>query len=124
MGLGGCYTCIKYLMFAFNFIFWLLGCAILGVGIWIRIDPTFQMYIDDNFNLPYLGAYILIGVGVLMMIIGFIGCCGAIRKSQCLLASFFICLFIIFAILLGAGIFAIISKSNDELDLVNTFYLK
>eukprot|EP00106_Octopus_bimaculoides_P014127 XP_014781569.1 PREDICTED: CD81 protein-like isoform X1 [Octopus bimaculoides] len=118
MGLGGCYTCIKYLMFAFNFIFWLLGCAILGVGIWIRIDPTFQMYVDDNFNLPYLGAYILIGVGVLMMIIGFVGCCGAIRKSQCLLASFFICLFIIFAILLGAGIFAIISKSNEELDLM------
>lgn len=21
-GLGGCYACIKYLMFAFNFIFW------------------------------------------------------------------------------------------------------
>ncbi|GAB1598703.1 CD81 protein-like [Argonauta hians] len=117
MGLGGCYTCIKYLMFAFNFLFWLLGCAILGVGIWIRLDQDFQKYIDEDFNLPYLGAYILIGVGVLMMIIGFVGCCGAIRNSQCLLAMFFIFLFLIFAVLLGAGIYVIISKSSVD-DLV------
>lgn len=112
MGLGGCYTCIKYLMFAFNFLFWLLGCAILGVGIWVRVDPTFENYVDKDFNLLYIGAYILIGVGVIMMIIGFIGCCGAIRESQCLLASFFICLFVIFAVLLGAGIYAILAKES------------
>jgi len=29
MALGGCYTCLKYLMFVFNFIFW-VSAALSG----------------------------------------------------------------------------------------------
>lgn len=112
--LGGCYSCIKYLMFAFNFLFWLLGCAILGVGIWVRVDKNFKEYIDgsESFNVLYTAAYILIAVGAIIMVIGFLGCCGAIRESQCMLATFFIFLFIIFIVLLGAGIWAIVQKQS------------
>jgi len=109
-------------MFAFNFLFWLLGCAILGVGIWIRVDPNFRQYVDssDAFNYLYTGAYILIVVGVLVMIIGFLGCCGAIRESQCMLATFFVFLFIIFAVLLAAGIWAIIAKDDLKESVTKT----
>lgn len=31
--------------------------------------------------------YILLGAGALMMVVGFFGCFGAVRESQCLLAS-------------------------------------
>ncbi len=70
-------------------VFQLLGCAILGVGIWVRVDPHFKEYVDSSeaFNYLYTGAYILIFVGVTIMIIGFLGCCGAIRESQCMLAT-------------------------------------
>lgn len=114
MALGGCFSCVKYLMFAFNFLFWLLGCAIIGVGVWIRVDPDFRKFVDqsDMFANTYIGAYILIGVGALVMVIGFLGCCGAIRESQCMLATFFLLLFVIFAILLAAGIWAIIRKDH------------
>lgn len=39
--------------------------------------------------LPFLSSavYILLGAGGLMMIVGFFGCFGAVRESQCLLAS-------------------------------------
>lgn len=33
------------------------------------------------------GVYILIGAGSLVMLVGFFGCCGAVRESQCLLGS-------------------------------------
>jgi CD9 antigen len=101
-------------MFAFNFLFWLLGCAILGVGIWVRVDENFKQFVDNDetFNVLYTAAYILIAVGVIIMIIGFLGCCGAIRESQCMLATFFIFLFIIFIVLLGAGIWAIVEKES------------
>lgn len=33
------------------------------------------------------GVYILIGAGGLVMLVGFFGCCGAVRESQCLLGS-------------------------------------
>lgn len=33
------------------------------------------------------GVYILIGAGGLVMLVGFFGCCGAVKESQCLLGS-------------------------------------
>lgn len=32
-----------------------------------------------------VGVYILIAAGALMMIVGFLGCCGAIKESPCML---------------------------------------
>ncbi len=85
---------IVYIMFKifnspFFIYFQLLGCAILGVGIWVRVDPNLSKYVDNSgtFDYLYTGAYILIVVGVIVMIIGFLGCCGAIRESQCMLAT-------------------------------------
>uniref|UniRef100_A0A3Q4HWI7 Tetraspanin 2b n=1 Tax=Neolamprologus brichardi TaxID=32507 RepID=A0A3Q4HWI7_NEOBR len=31
--------CVKYLLFVFNFIFWLMGSFVLAVGLWLRFDP-------------------------------------------------------------------------------------
>lgn len=33
------------------------------------------------------GLYVLVGAGALMMAVGFFGCCGAMRESQCVLGS-------------------------------------
>lgn len=112
--MGSCYTCIRYLMFAFNFLFWLLGCAILGVGIWVRVDEDFAKYVNNSshFGLLYTGAYIFIVVGILIMMVGFLGCCGAIRENQCMLGVFFALLFIIFIILLGSGIWAVVATDS------------
>ncbi|KAF6024413.1 TSPAN8 [Bugula neritina] len=87
-GLSGCFACIKYLMFAFNFIFWLIGCALVGFGIWVLVDDTFkELAADTSFAaLQYAGIGIIV-VGCVIMIIGFFGCCGAIRESKCLLVS-------------------------------------
>ena len=71
------------------FVFQLLGCAVLGVGIWVRADPQFREYVDSNgnFNFLYTGAYILIVVGVIIMLVGFLGCWGALRENQAMLLS-------------------------------------
>lgn len=36
-------------------------------------------------HFPILGVYILIAAGALMMVVGFLGCCGAIKESPCML---------------------------------------
>ncbi|CAG5134682.1 unnamed protein product [Candidula unifasciata] len=114
MALGGCYACIKYLMFAFNFVYWLSGCALLGVGIWLRVDENAAefMHKSDKIYIIHSLSYGLMAIGCLIMIIGFLGCCGAVRESQCMLASFFVLLFIIFATLLGFGIWAAVAKET------------
>nr|KAF6291948.1 tetraspanin 2 [Myotis myotis] len=57
-----------------------------------------------------LGLYVLVGAGALMMAVGFFGCCGAMRESQCVLGSFFTCLLVIFAAEVTTGVFAFIGK--------------
>jgi len=123
MALGGCLTCIRYLLFIFNFLFWLIGCVILSLGIWLVVDPS---SLGDAADKLRFGGYGFIAVGSIIMIIGFFGCCGAMRESQCLLATFFVFLLIIFLILLGLGIFAVVYRKEFEDEVVkdmNTTYI-
>ncbi|XP_029291430.1 CD9 antigen-like [Cottoperca gobio] len=115
--------CVKYLLFVFNFIFWLMGSFVLAVGLWLRFDPETVSLLNgdkapDTF---FIGVYILIGAGSLVMLVGFFGCCGAVRESQCLLGSFFACLLIIFGAEVAAGVFGFLNKDKIIKD-VQTFY--
>lgn len=120
MALGGCYNCLKYLMFVFNFIFWLVGCALLAVGIWVKVDErSFMKVIEDPGVAGHVSvtAWVVIIIGSTIMVLGFLGCCGAIRESQCMLATFFTTLFIIFAALLAVGIYVYMNFKQDPAQL-------
>uniref|UniRef100_A0A8D1V8R8 CD81 molecule n=1 Tax=Sus scrofa TaxID=9823 RepID=A0A8D1V8R8_PIG len=127
MGVEGCTKCIKYLLFVFNFVFWLAGGVILGVALWLRHDPqtTSLLYLELGDkpapNTFYVGIYILIAVGAVMMFVGFLGCYGAIQESQCLLGTFFTCLVILFACEVAAGIWGFVNKDQIAKD-VKQFY--
>ncbi|CAI5686893.1 tetraspanin-2a [Oreochromis niloticus] len=115
--------CVKYLLFAFNIIFWVSGLLVLAVGLWLRFDPnTVEVLTGDG--APYtffIAVYILLGAGALMMVVGFLGCFGAIRESQCLLALFFACLVIIFGAEVTAGVFGFLNKEQIS-EEVQKFY--
>lgn len=99
----GCMSCIKYCFFFFNFLFWVLGALGLGVGIWAVVDAGFETQVKDalasvdDLNILALkqAAYLMIIAGAIMMVIGFFGCFGAIRESQCLLIGFFVLLLLV-----------------------------
>ncbi|XP_031152829.1 tetraspanin-8-like [Sander lucioperca] len=103
--------CIKYLLFFFNLLFWLSGCLILGVSIYLKVSKGGNKITSDS--LP--GVDLLIAIGVIIMVLGFLGCCGAIRENRCLLLLFFISLLIIFILLVAAGILGAVGekKVND-----------
>uniref|UniRef100_A0A8C0H024 Tetraspanin n=1 Tax=Chelonoidis abingdonii TaxID=106734 RepID=A0A8C0H024_CHEAB len=87
--LRGGMRCIKFLLFAFNFVFWLAGLAVIAFGLWLRFggvlgDLTSEEKSPEYF---YMGLYVLVGAGALMTTVGFFGCCGAVRESQCLLGA-------------------------------------
>ncbi|XP_051235859.1 CD81 protein [Dicentrarchus labrax] len=127
MGVEGCTKCIKYMLFFFNFIFWLAGGVILGVALWLRHDPKTSNLLDLELNgshAPstfYISVHILIAVGAVMMVVGFLGCYGAIQESQCLLGTFFVCLVILFACEVAAGIWGFMHKDTVSKEMVN-FY--
>ncbi|XP_039986108.1 CD81 antigen-like [Xiphias gladius] len=127
MGVEGCTKCIKYMLFFFNFIFWLAGGVILGVALWLRHDPKTSNLLDIEFdgaqapNTFYISVHILIAVGAVMMVVGFLGCYGAIQESQCLLGTFFTCLVILFACEVAAGIWGFMHKDTVSREMIN-FY--
>ncbi|XP_028666030.2 tetraspanin-9-like isoform X1 [Erpetoichthys calabaricus] len=90
----GCLCFLKYIMFLFNLIFWLCGCGLLGVGIWLSVSQGSFATFSPTF--PSLsGANLVIAIGSIIMVTGFLGCLGAIKENKCLLLSFFIVLLII-----------------------------
>nr|AAG37840.1 Cd81 [Danio rerio] len=127
VGVEGCTKCIKYMLFFFNFIFWLAGCVILGVSLWLRHDTKTSSLLDlkyEGTESPttfYISVYILIAVGAVMMFVGFLGCYGAIQESQCLLGTFFACLVLLFACEVAAGIWGFMNKDKISKEVIG-FY--
>ncbi|KAG9464777.1 hypothetical protein GDO78_019397 [Eleutherodactylus coqui] len=96
-----CFTCIKVLMILFNLAIFLAGGTLLGVGIWVSVDSGSFLKVFGV--LPHGVAsqlvnvgYFLIAIGLLLLILGFLGCCGAQKESKCLLLTFFSIVLIIF----------------------------
>lgn len=69
----------------FCFLHQLGGSLLLGVGVWVLVDPTgFREIVAAN-PLLFTGVYIILGMGGMLFLLGFLGCCGAIRENKCLL---------------------------------------
>ncbi|XP_030415843.1 tetraspanin-18 isoform X1 [Gopherus flavomarginatus] len=117
---GDCLSCMKYLMFVFNFFIFLGGACLLGVGIWVIVDPTgFREIVAAN-PLLFTGAYIMLAMGAMLFLLGFLGCCGAVRENKCLLLFFFMFILLIFLAELSAAILAFIFREN----LTREFFTK
>eukprot|EP00916_Digyalum_oweni_P002345 GHVL01004297.1.p1 GENE.GHVL01004297.1~~GHVL01004297.1.p1 ORF type:complete len:252 (+),score=4.29 GHVL01004297.1:124-879(+) len=131
MALEGCASCLKYLMIIWNFVILILGIAITGIGVWMVVDKDSGKFVDefvedDRFIISYSRvsdpgvfetlAYILIVFGAITVVIAFLGYCGAMRESQCLLGACFALLFIIFSALVGIGIYLYIKKDDMDVD--------
>ncbi|XP_045414502.1 tetraspanin-4 isoform X1 [Lemur catta] len=109
----GCLQGVKYLMFAFNLLFWLGGCGVLGVGIWLAATQGNFATLSSSF--PSLSAAnLLIVTGAFVMAIGFVGCIGAIKENKCLLLTFFVMLLLVF--LLETTIAVLFFAYTDKID--------
>uniref|UniRef100_A0A1L8DK44 Tetraspanin n=1 Tax=Nyssomyia neivai TaxID=330878 RepID=A0A1L8DK44_9DIPT len=89
----------KYVLCLFNFIFFILGTVVLGIGIWLAADKSsfvalLKMVENEHleqFTQPAVIdqlAYVLIVCGSITFLLSFLGYCGAIRESKCLLTTY------------------------------------
>uniref|UniRef100_A0A8C0J203 Tetraspanin n=1 Tax=Chelonoidis abingdonii TaxID=106734 RepID=A0A8C0J203_CHEAB len=72
----------------------LCGCGLLGVGIWLSVSQGNFATFSPSFP-SFSAANLVIAIGTIIMVTGFLGCLGAIKENKCLLLSFFIILLII-----------------------------
>lgn len=53
------------------------------LAVWLWIDPTFSISMAQDEASYYTGVYLILFVGALLLIVGFLGCAAAISESQC-----------------------------------------
>ncbi|KAF0042887.1 hypothetical protein F2P81_004224 [Scophthalmus maximus] len=77
-------VCLKYLLFTFNFLFWLAGGVVMAVGIWTLLEKS--DYISLLSSKTYAAsAYILVLAGAIVMVTGVLGCCATFKEQRRLL---------------------------------------
>lgn len=110
---------IKYLLFIFNFLFWVISLVMVAIGVYARIMKHAEAALACLAVDP---AIMLMVVGILMFIITFCGCVGSLRENICLLQTFCICLTIIFLLQLTAGVLGFIFSDkarNKVTEIIN-----
>ncbi|KAJ1169784.1 hypothetical protein NDU88_001675 [Pleurodeles waltl] len=113
-----CFTCVKVLMILFNLIIFLGGGTLLGVGIWVTVDSKsflniFGAFASDLGQFVNVG-YFLIAIGAVLVVLGFLGCCGAQKESKCLLITFFTLILLIFIAEVAGAVVALVYSSMAQ----------
>lgn len=116
--------CAKWLLFVFNFIFFLSGIVIITLGAIVTADdPDYVSLLgSDNF---FTLSIVMIVIGCIVTIVSFFGCCGALKNNTCMLYTFSVLLTIIFLLELVGAILAFVYQdqinSNVSDSLTETF---
>ena len=104
--------------------FQIMGCVVLGVGIYALVDGQALMDLvntqtDVTLTVFTSAAYILIAVSVLVVIVSFFGCCGAIKENRCMLGTYFTVILLMFITLIVGSVIGYatsIDKVEDAIE--------
>lgn len=93
------------------------GIVLISVG--ATVQGVFHNYADflstQFFSVPSF----LIAIGIIIFIIAFFGCCGAVRENYCMILTFAVLMVIVFILELAAGISGYVLR-NDTESLIRT----
>lgn len=127
----------KTFLFIVNTVFFMLGIALVGVGVFVLMDDSVILdafsYVPaeipvtaDDINsvlsaTSFLkaGAIIIISVGAAILFIGFCGCCGACCKNKCLIGTYGVLVLLILIVQITGAALVWVFKSDAETLLVD-----
>jgi hypothetical protein len=112
---------VKYLLFATNFAVFIMGCVVLGIGIFAMVDGAALVDLVNNsgtdvsITIFTSAPIILIVVSVFVIIVTFFGCCGAIKENRCMLGTYFTIILVLFIVMIVGAVVGY-SQSMEEID--------
>ncbi|XP_054647888.1 CD63 antigen [Dunckerocampus dactyliophorus] len=110
MSLEGGMKCVKFMLFFFNFIFWLCGLALIVVGVLVQVSLHNTLMIRDA---SASGApIVIIAVGVVIFFVAFFGCCGAWKENYCMVTMFAILLSLVILVQIATAIAGYIFRNK------------
>ncbi|XP_013418984.1 tetraspanin-33 isoform X1 [Lingula anatina] len=115
---------VKYLMFFFNFFFWLVGGGLIGIGVWAyiekeRLGQSGSAEIESIYDLIFDVTIIVIILGIIIFILAFLGCLGSLRENVTLLKIFFILLIILFVLEVTGAVLAFVFSRDVKSKLTS-----
>ncbi|CAD6185454.1 unnamed protein product [Caenorhabditis auriculariae] len=66
--MGACVNALRTIVFIFNLLFWVTGLIILGLGLWLLLDPTASDFFALHSTHPV--GWLLVAAGAIMTFIG------------------------------------------------------
>ncbi|NWU87265.1 CD63 protein, partial [Onychorhynchus coronatus] len=85
MAVEGGMKCVKFLVFFFNFIFWVCGVALIAIGIYAQVALGKVLVVSSGSSAGTPVAILVLGV--IIFFISFFGCCGAWKESYCMVTT-------------------------------------
>ncbi|KAG5884591.1 hypothetical protein JTB14_032684 [Gonioctena quinquepunctata] len=106
----GCLSGIaKYILFLFNLLILIAAIALIALGV---------IYKTKNVGLDIMSvSSYTIALGVIIALVSFFGCCGAIKESNCLLTSYAFIMITIFIAQVVLIVLAFLAVRNGSLEL-------
>ncbi|XP_056268472.1 tetraspanin-15 isoform X1 [Pseudoliparis swirei] len=109
------YIFLKFTLFGYAIIWWLIGGFILGIGIYAEVERQRYKTLEGVFLAP---AVILILLGIIMFIVSLIGLLGSLRDNLTLLKVFMFTLTVCLILELLGGILSL-GFRHQTLGLLN-----
>ncbi|XP_021204859.2 tetraspanin-9-like isoform X2 [Bombyx mandarina] len=115
MGMGGamdsCGRCMKFSLICINVITLIGGAIALAIGLWVWTSRSFSSTLMSN-NMFIASVGVVVAMGVAIMILSLLGCCGAAKEVKCMLLTYYILVFIIFVVMLVGGILQFVFREK------------
>ncbi|CAD6190630.1 unnamed protein product [Caenorhabditis auriculariae] len=122
-------NCLRITLVVYTLLFWTSGLSLIFLGLWMLFDPKRNYILDlvdfsEDDPLLTFAAYIALVSGCCTLLIGFVGCCGAVKRMRFFLALFIISLVLLFLADIAIGTLALVYRdkfsNNDAMEV----YLK
>ncbi|KAI1300256.1 Leukocyte surface antigen CD53 [Halotydeus destructor] len=98
-------SCMKFILFAFNFVFVVIGVTLVTMGTYLLVKSK---DFDKIVETPDAAAILVIIVGSVTFLIAFLGCCGASQESSCMLTTYAIVVGLVFLLEIAGAILLLV----------------
>ncbi|XP_078053222.1 tetraspanin-14 isoform X2 [Augochlora pura] len=95
------------MIFMLNFVFWLFGGLLIGVGLYAFVDKwqaTGSVRLENVYDVVLNISLVMVIAGGVVFVVSFAGCVGALRENTCLLKFYSLSLLVFFLLEMGVAI--------------------
>ncbi|KAG6930341.1 tetraspanin 16 [Chelydra serpentina] len=99
------YATLKTVMICLNAIIFVVGCTLVGLGLWIKLGSASFVRVLGSTSVYFAHVgYFCIVAGGMAAVLGFMGCRGAVKENRCFLLTYFLIMLVIFVAEVAAAI--------------------